>query len=1565
MFRKYFVLISISIVAALCLSGCGGSSKTVGVAVTASASTVDATDAVTLTATVTNDKNAGGVTWSVSGGGTLSNTTTTSATYTAPAASSTALTVTVTATSVADATKTGTATIAVPAAPSITTSALLAGTVGTAYSATIAGSGGITPYTWTITSGTLPSGLSMNSAGVISGTPVAAGVGTTNLTFQIRDSGTATALTATKTLGLTINAAPAITFTGTVPATGMFNVAYTGSAAASGGGGALTYTVSAGSLPAGLSLNASSGAITGTPTAVGTSTFTIRAADAYGDSATQGYSIVVSYPALTVTTAATLPVGYVGGTYSKTLTATGGSGAGYQWSVTAGSVLPGGLSLSAGGVLSGQPTTQAISTFSVTVTDSASNVGSATLSLTVNAGVSITTPATLPVAYAGSNYSQTLAATGGTGSGYTWAVTSGSSLPAGLSLSTSGILSGRPTTTGTPTFSITATDTAANTASVVFSLTINPGISITSSATLPKGYQGGVYPGATLTATGGSNSNFSWTWAAASGSSLPAGLSLSTGGVVSGTPTASGTFSIVVTVTDSASNTATQTVSLTVEATLAISTASPLHGGSINIAYTQTMAATGGSGSYPTWTVTQGGASLTALNLSLSTGGVLSGTPTSTGGASFTVQVTDSESHTATANFTLTIYAALTITTTSLPAGFTGTAYSQTLAAAGGTGTNYSWTAASSNLSTYGLSLSSAGVVTGTPSQTGTVSFTAQVTDSGSNTASQPLSFTVYNPMSLPTPSSTVPGPATVGSPYNGTISLSGGSGNFNWTVTGLPADSLSAALSGATQHITGTPATAQTVSFSISVTDTTTSQSIGPISYSILVSNPPPLTLPTPNPSSLPAAIVGQAYTGAINATGGVAPYVWTVNSTPVPTNGSAVSLTNGLSVTNTGGNTLAVGGTPSSSGSVTIAASIKDNLNTVAGPNTYSVTVNPSGYQVTGNIFPSNFCGGSSNMPSFTLAINTSPVQTVTSDSNGYFAFSNIPNGTYTITPSIVGPSAMFYPATLTGVVVNGATVTGANLSASLGYTITGNVSYGGTATGRTYVTLTGGCSGLIGTSIAAPGAFTIHGVPPGTYTVKAWMDTVGYGFIDQADPLGKSTNVTVSGSSLSGKNVTMTDPATYSLTSGPTIKAISPTDQGVVLNFTPIIGKLSDGTQVEVATSYTVQWSTSSSFTGTPSSYTFSAGAPIGAGVLFLNNSTTGISGTFTNGTQYYFRARGMAASGAGPWTTYGSPTAITIGAPSAANTISGAVTFTGTATGPMYVGFYDTSNGLFYGTRIASPVSPQAYSTQVPNGTSYYFVGIVDNNNDALIDRGDFSNTSGNMATTSITGSASGQNLTLPSGNAIVRVTTSHGRQQGVTGSDNYNLNFDVRQGIKMPVAAQMTSGPNVINPVDLGKCIDCGNNQLEYWANTSTVSPTVGDTYAINVTYSDGTSETLNGSVSAVLNAFASNLAPYTGSSISVTPTFTWTYPSNASSYLYEFWISDNNGNNLWQIPGNNSNSNGFSNSVSSIVWGTDPTGNTGNTPSVTTLTLGTSYMWNIQTMDNNGNDAVESVSYVP
>ena len=156
MFSKRMGLFGLGLVAALGIFGCGGGSNPVSVAVTATANTVDATDSVTLSASVTNDVNSAGVTWAVSGGGALSNTTTTSATYTAPGASSSPLTVTVTATSVADATKSSSATLTVPAAPKVTTGALAAGTVGTAYSATLAGSGGIAPYAWSLTSGTLP-----------------------------------------------------------------------------------------------------------------------------------------------------------------------------------------------------------------------------------------------------------------------------------------------------------------------------------------------------------------------------------------------------------------------------------------------------------------------------------------------------------------------------------------------------------------------------------------------------------------------------------------------------------------------------------------------------------------------------------------------------------------------------------------------------------------------------------------------------------------------------------------------------------------------------------------------------------------------------------------------------------------------------------------------------------------------------------------------------------------------------------------------------------------------------------------------------------------------------------------------------------------------------------------------------------------------------------------------------------------------------------------------------------------------------------------------------------------
>jgi len=1562
---KRFVLSVVAILVSLSLYGCGGSSAPISVAVTAASSNVDATDSVTLSAVVTHDKNAAGVSWTVGGGGALSGTSTTAATYTAPASSTTALTVTVTATSIADPKQSGTATIAVPAAPTITTASLTAGTVGTAYSLTLSGSGGISPYSFSIATGTLPSGLTMTSAGAITGTPMAAGAGTTNLTFQMTDSGKAPPLTATATLGLTIKAAPAIVFPTTLAAA-TYKAAYTASVAATGGAGTLTYSLASGALPAGLTLSAA-GAISGTPTVVGTFPITVKAADAFGDSATQAFSLTVSYPALTITPP-TLPTGYVGSTYpSITLAATGGSGTGFTFAVTSGSSLPAGLSVSAAGVISGKPTAVGTVSTSVTVTDSASNTGSATLSFTIKAAVSITTPTTLPLGYVGGAYSQTLAATGGSGAGYTWAVSSGSTLPGGLTLSAAGLLSGTPTATGTPTFGVTVTDSASNTATATFSMTISPGVSITTSTTLPGGYQGTVYPGATLAATSGAGAPYTWTWAAASGSSLPAGLSLSTGGAITGTPTGSGTFRIVVTAKDSVSNTATATFSLTVEATLAVTTASPLKSGTINVPYSTTIAATGGSGTGYTWTTTA--STLGTLNLSLSSAGVLSGTPASTGTATFTAQVTDSQNHTATASFSVSIYSVLTITTASLPAGIVGTSYSQTLSAGGGSGSGYTWTASASNLATYGLALSSAGVVSGSPTAAGTANFTANATDSSSNTASAPLSITIYSALTLPAPSASIPGPATVGSTYDGTISLSGGSGSYNWTITGLPADGLSAVLSGPTQHITGTPTSATTVTFNVTVKDTVTNQTVGPYLYSIVVSNPAPLTLPAPNPTSLPSATVNQSYSGAINATGGAAPYTWTVNTVAVPTNGTAISLTNGLTATNTGGNTLSIAGTPTSTGTVTIAASVKDNLGTTVGPNTYTVAVNAAGSQVSGHIDLTNNCGGIT-LPQITLSINTSPVQTTNTDSSGNYSFASIPNGTYTITPSITGPSSVFYPATLTNVVVNNTALNQENILASLGYTVSGTVSYGGAQTGQVYVSLnSNNCGGNpLGTSISAAGAFTIRGVPPGAYTLTSWMDTLGFGYANASAPSGSTSPIDVSNANNSGASATMTDPAAYTLTSGPTLDSISPIDQGVVVNFGAITTHPSSGNKVELPTSYTIQWSTSSTFTS-PTSYNIKAGGANGTGVWFLSNSIPSLAGKFSNSTPYYFRASGNVGGVAGPWTVYGggTPLSVTIGAPTGGSTVSGAITFSATPTGPLYVGFFDQNTGNAYGTRVASPVSPQNYTVQVPNGTNYFFFVILDQNNDGVVDSGDITNTGGNNDKVPyvVSGNQTA-NFTLAPAGSTASVTTQHWTQtfSGITGS-GFNLNFNVRAGTKLPVSVTLMSGPHVINPIDMGKCTDCGSNQFQYYVGIGGTTPAVNDAYGFKVTYNNGTSETVTASVTAVLNAFATNLAPTTGSSTSTQPTFTWTDPASASSYTYQFYISDNNGNQIWQIPSNNSKSNGFSSSITSITWGTDPTGDSSNTPSPSILTTGVQYNWQIQLQDTNGNSTQTQVDYIP
>jgi sugar lactone lactonase YvrE len=253
--------------------------------------------------------------------------------------------------------------------------------------------------------------------------------------------------------------------------------------------------------------------------------------------------------------AATLPNGVVGSVYSASLSATGGVQP-YAWTLSSGS-MPAGLTLSRNGVISGTPAAAGTSTFTVTVTDGQSSSSAQVFQIQVMAALAVNAGA-LPSGIAGAGYSQNLSAAGGTPP-YGWSV-SGGSLPAGLTLSAAGVISGIPTTAGTFGFAVTVTDSGSLTAAQTFSIQVFNAAPVIGPATaLAVGVTGAAYS-QTLSAAGG---NPPCIWSISSGA-LPAGLTLSAAGVISGIPTSAGTYGFAATITDSASLTATQVISVTI-----------------------------------------------------------------------------------------------------------------------------------------------------------------------------------------------------------------------------------------------------------------------------------------------------------------------------------------------------------------------------------------------------------------------------------------------------------------------------------------------------------------------------------------------------------------------------------------------------------------------------------------------------------------------------------------------------------------------------------------------------------------------------------------------------------------------------------------------------------------------------------------------------------------------------------------------------------------------------------------------------------------------------------------
>jgi hypothetical protein len=432
--RSFHLLFGISLFAIICnISGCGGSStstvtKTPPTLAITTSSLPNGQVGVAYSTSLAATGGAAPYTWSLASGtlpaGLSLNTSTGAITGTPTAtASAIALTFKVTDSGSPAQSQTVNLTLTIgasaPPALAITTTSLPAGVVGAAYAATLAASGGTTPYTWSLTSGTLPAGLSLNtSTGAITGTPTAT-ASATALTFKVTDSGSpAQSQTVNLTLTISASAPPALAITTTSLPNGQVGVAYSTSLAATGGTTPYTWSLTSGTLPAGLSLNTSTGAITGTPTATASATaltFKVTDSGSPAQSKTVNLTLTISAaapPALVITTAS-LPNGEVGDAYSTNLAATGGTPP-YTWSLTSGT-LPAGLSLTpATGAISGTPTATANAialTFSVTDSGSPAQTRSANLMLTVQAPT-ITGVSPSPVTASGSPQSLTIYGTG-------------------------------------------------------------------------------------------------------------------------------------------------------------------------------------------------------------------------------------------------------------------------------------------------------------------------------------------------------------------------------------------------------------------------------------------------------------------------------------------------------------------------------------------------------------------------------------------------------------------------------------------------------------------------------------------------------------------------------------------------------------------------------------------------------------------------------------------------------------------------------------------------------------------------------------------------------------------------------------------------------------------------------------------------------------------------------------------------------------------------------------------------------------------------------------------------